>query len=235
MWFPHLWFAVIMIGLPLAAGISMSRLRDRRMPGGKIGTYAFIMGCLWAAALVVVWRYGWNDVWYAKETLRLTGWVWTALGLGLAYFLLMNVVPLFFLRHPEFRRRLQESSRDRSFLYPLTRREKWMFFAFVLTVGITEEMLFRFFLTDYLLMLPLPLSPEAALMASALLFGLYHWKQGPAAMVNTAVFGWLLGCLYWSVGHLLAPALLHVIFDLKPLLLPGADQGAEPPETAVSQ
>jgi Predicted metal-dependent membrane protease len=237
MGFPHLWFAVIMVGLPLAAGVSAERLRQNRMPGGRIGTYAMTMGCLWVAALAVVWRYGWNDVWYAKETLRLTGWGRTALGLGVAYFLLMNVVPLFFLKHPEFRRRLKESSQDRSFLYPVSRREKWTFFALALTVGITEEILFRFFLTDYLRTLPLPvtLSPEAALSASALLFGLYHWKQGPAAMVNTAVFGWLLGCLYGSAGSLLAPAVLHAVFDLKPLLFLRADRSMEPPGTAASQ
>lgn len=76
--------------------------------------------------------------------------------------------------------------------------------------------------------------PTAVLVVAAVTFGLAHWYQGPSGMAATALAGALLTGLYLGTGSLLLPMAVHVLVDLRALLLtPGAPTPALSTSPAV--
>jgi membrane protease YdiL (CAAX protease family) len=111
-------------------------------------------------------------------------------------------------------RAFTEAYRRDEHALPVNGRERVMmgFVAFV--VGISEEMIFRGFLINYMAHtwgLPLLWS----LTAGAAVFGLGHFSQGLAEVVSSAVFGLVMGFLFLYSGSLLWPIILHILYDLK--------------------
>ena len=62
-------------------------------------------------------------------------------------------------------------------------------------------------------------SAIAAVVVSVLLFGLLHVYQGVAGVVGTTLIGGLLFVSYVTTGSILVPIVLHVLFDLRSLVL----------------
>jgi membrane protease YdiL (CAAX protease family) len=111
---------------------------------------------------------------------------------------------------------------------PRGRRERRWFAGTALTAGITEEITFRA-LPILLFRAVLPGDGRvAAVLLSAVLFGLAHRYQGPAGMVATGVLGVVFGSVYVASGSLWPSMLLHVLLDLRLLLLPTPKE-VEPP------
>lgn len=95
----------------------------------------------------------------------------------------------------------------------------WTHWLVILTAAalapITEEMFFRGILqTRFFDVLH---SRRGAVLAAALCFAIMHGDQ-PAAVLPIAVLGILLGVLYEMTGSLLAPILVHTLFNAKSLL-----------------
>jgi membrane protease YdiL (CAAX protease family) len=104
-------------------------------------------------------------------------------------------------------------------LLPRSRPERWAFAAVAVTAGVTEEVLYRGFLMWWsVLAAPVGGYGGAMLLTSAA-FGLGHAYQGvvPALLAGLAGLG--LAVLAFSTGSLLLPVLLHVLVDLRVLLL----------------
>lgn len=109
--------------------------------------------------------------------------------------------------------------RDMLRMFPQTRNERITFAALAVTAGVGEEIVWRGFgLTLLLLLLP-NLHPALPITLAALAFGLAHLYQGFAGMVYTAAIGAALAALFWASGSLLWPMLLHVLLDLRILLV----------------
>ena len=62
-------------------------------------------------------------------------------------------------------------------------------------------------------------SINAVLWWCAVVFGLQHIYQGLGAVVFTGSIGFLLGWLYVTTGSLLIPVVVHVLIDLRALVL----------------
>lgn len=105
-------------------------------------------------------------------------------------------------------------------LLPRTRDERLLFVAVCLTAGICEEIIYRDFLIQYFVDLPLGLSLTTALLLSSVLFGLAHFGQGPVGMLSTGLFGGLAGVLFLATGNLLLPMVIHALVDLRALTIP---------------
>jgi membrane protease YdiL (CAAX protease family) len=104
-------------------------------------------------------------------------------------------------------------------MLPRTRAERWGFAALALTAGITEEVIWRGFGLGLLFAL-LPHAPVTVpIVLAALAFGWAHLYQGWTGVLATAVLGGLFAWLYWATGSLLLPMLLHVLIDLRALLV----------------
>ncbi len=91
-------------------------------------------------------------------------------------------------------------------------RRVWLLLS--LSAGLTEELLYRGFLTYLLVTLFPELSTYLVLLIAALLFGLGHSYQGLAGMFKTSIYGGLLVALYAICGSLLPGILLHFLTDL---------------------
>ena len=104
-------------------------------------------------------------------------------------------------------------------MLPRTAAERWGFAALAITAGITEEVIWRGF-GQGLALQWLPHAPLAVPVAiAALAFGWAHLYQGWLGMLLAAVLGGLFGALYLATGSLLVPIVLHVLIDLRALLL----------------
>jgi membrane protease YdiL (CAAX protease family) len=114
-------------------------------------------------------------------------------------------------------------------MLPRTRAERWSFAALAATAGITEEVIWRGFGLGLLFEL-LPHAPVVVPIAlAALAFGWAHLYQGWTGMLATALLGGLFAWLYWATGSLLPPMLLHVLVDLRALLVRVPATGATAP------
>ncbi|RJK94260.1 CPBP family intramembrane glutamic endopeptidase [Vallicoccus soli] len=112
----------------------------------------------------------------------------------------------------------QRTVGDIDVLVPRTRRERRWFAAVAVTAGTTEEVVYRALaLTVLLAVLPGRLLP---VVVGAALFGLAHLYQGRAGVLVTAVLALALGWLYVDTGSLWPGMVLHVLLDLRVLLLP---------------
>jgi membrane protease YdiL (CAAX protease family) len=129
------------------------------------------------------------------------------------------VLPILLLR----RSRLDEvpAIGDIRALLPRNRGELPYGAALGLTAGIVEELLFRLALPA-LLFGVLQAVPDAGALAfgiAALVFGALHIYQGPLGILFAFILGLLFTLLYLVTGSILAPIALHVLIDLRSLVL----------------
>ncbi|MGY1711389.1 CPBP family intramembrane glutamic endopeptidase [Geodermatophilus sp. SYSU D00758] len=105
-------------------------------------------------------------------------------------------------------------------LLPRTRAERRLFTLVGITAGICEEWLYRGFLLA--VVAAVLGSPPAVVLvvAGAVAFGLAHAYQGVAGVVATGILGGVFAWLYVDTGSLLLPVVLHVLVDLRFLLVP---------------
>ncbi|MDO9379280.1 MAG: CPBP family intramembrane metalloprotease [Nocardioidaceae bacterium] len=92
------------------------------------------------------------------------------------------------------------------------------------TAGVFEELLFRLALPA--LVLAVTGSVVAAFVGPTLVFGLMHAYQGAAGVVGTTVVGVLMVGVYLLTGQLWVAIVLHVVIDLRALVLVPALTGA---------
>jgi membrane protease YdiL (CAAX protease family) len=64
------------------------------------------------------------------------------------------------------------------------------------------------------------LNGTTLVLVAAACFGLVHFYQGATGMIVTAIAGILFTFLYVQSGSLLLPILLHILIDLRWVLLP---------------
>jgi membrane protease YdiL (CAAX protease family) len=132
-----------------------------------------------------------------------------------------SVLALVLRRWPALRARVL---RPVAALLPATEQERRLFAAVALTAGIAEEVVFRGFLLVYLTEVFPPITLGAAMVVSSVLFGLAHSYQGPVGVLLTGLAGYWLAGLYVLTGSLLLPIVVHILVDLRLLLVvPRAD------------
>ncbi|MGY1638141.1 CPBP family intramembrane glutamic endopeptidase [Geodermatophilus sp. SYSU D00742] len=107
-------------------------------------------------------------------------------------------------------------------LLPRTPGERRLFTVVGVTAGVCEEWLYRGFFLAVVAALAGGLPTPALVAVAALGFGLAHAYQGVAGVVTTGVLGGVLAGLYLDTGSLLLPVLLHVVIDLRFLLVPAS-------------
>jgi membrane protease YdiL (CAAX protease family) len=105
-------------------------------------------------------------------------------------------------------------------LLPRTAGERRLFTLVGVTAGICEEWLYRgFFLAVVAAVAGAP-SDWVLVIVAGVAFGLAHAYQGVGGILLTGVLGGIFAALYLSTGSLLLPVLLHVLVDLRLLLVP---------------
>jgi uncharacterized protein len=105
-------------------------------------------------------------------------------------------------------------------LLPRTPGERRLFLVVGVTAGVCEEWLYRGFFLAVVAALAGGLPTAVLVVVAAVAFGLAHAYQGPAGIVATGLLGGVMAALYLQTGSLLLPVLLHVVIDLRFLLVP---------------
>ena len=96
----------------------------------------------------------------------------------------------------------------------------WLFLVWVVVV-FTEEIIFRGFLMSEFVYIvgSTRLGFVFSVLASAALFGLAHWYQGPAGALSTGVVGIALGALFVWGGTVWLPIMAHGFIDTVSLVV----------------
>lgn len=103
-----------------------------------------------------------------------------------------------------------------------SQRRTWMAVAF--TAGIVEEVLFRGMPVYVLTHQFSRIGPVLTILATACLFGFAHAYQGWKGVLMTTVMGALFTGIYLATGALWIPMALHVLIDLRVLLMVPASE-----------
>ena len=99
-------------------------------------------------------------------------------------------------------------------IVPRTPRERRLFPVVCVTAGVTEEVIYRWFMLSYLMVL-LDLGVWQSVALSSALFGLAHFYQGIRGVLLTGILGAAFASIWFSTGTLLAPIILHTLVDLR--------------------
>lgn len=113
-------------------------------------------------------------------------------------------------------------------MLPHDRAERRGFAALAVTAGLTEEWIWRGFgaAAVHAAWPQLPLAATVLVLAAG--FGWAHVYQGWTGVLATGVLGGLLAWLYLATGSLLLPMLLHVLIDLRAMLVLAGAETAQP-------
>jgi uncharacterized protein len=120
------------------------------------------------------------------------------------------------------------------FLLPVSREERAWWVLLSITAGVCEELLCRGFMLQYLsghLAGGPGFSLTSAWLLSSLAFGIAHLYQGRQGVLETTTAGLVFGMLAILCGNLALPILLHVLVDLRALLI--YNPAKDDPETAA--
>lgn len=102
-------------------------------------------------------------------------------------------------------------------MLPRTTRERWCAVGASVTAGVCEEIVFRGLLIAAGVSFGLPLYAAAGLALAIFTFA--HLYQGKKNMLFVALLGFALTYLYLRTGSLLMPIIVHILVDLRALLL----------------
>ena len=123
---------------------------------------------------------------------------------------------------PAHGRHAQPAGRSILALLPRTDEERRLFTLVGITAGLCEEWLYRGFFLAVVSAVAGGAPSFVLVVVAAVAFGLAHAYQGRAGVIATGVLGGLMAALYLDTGSLLLPVLLHVLIDLRFLLVPAS-------------
>lgn len=122
------------------------------------------------------------------------------------------------LQVPSQRRRLRRVMAPFAELVPRP-GERWRFVWLAVTAGVTEELLYRCFGLAYVHWLLPGLSTDAVVLVVAAAFGLAHLYQGWKNVALTALLGVMFGYTTVDARSIVPAIVVHVLVDLRILLL----------------
>jgi membrane protease YdiL (CAAX protease family) len=213
----HVLVVLVVVGLALRAWFGLRTLRalaPEQLPAARPRLWARAIATQWSLAIAV-------SAWWSVQHRA-----WGALGLsagqlwgfgGVMLGIVVMLVALAAQRRTiatsaDIRVRLRKRLASVAALLP-GRREDWPgFVSLAITAGICEELLFRGFVTWWLLCY-VPLF-WVAIVVQAALFGLAHAYQGPRGVFTAGAMGLFLGGVVWVTGSLWAAMILHALMDL---------------------
>lgn len=185
----------------LVVGLIGEWLGDGTILGAVLLNLGYLMSVLSATTVLKWFGVGWSDIGMARPA----SWPKTVLiGFGtlVVFFVASSVLgaAIQYLLAPDM------AAADRSSFDPLVGNLPLLLLmvaAAWTTIAFGEEMMFRAFLTNMLAdFFPSSRARWAfALIGSSLLFGLAHFSWGLAGVIETTIFGLILGFVYLRTGR----------------------------------
>jgi membrane protease YdiL (CAAX protease family) len=182
-------------------------IRTRAYLGTVALQWLFVIS---VAAIWVAQRRAWTDL----GVIPVLGTpLWAFLGLLVVVMVVVLPWRSHLLAKPETLQKLHEVSEGSGpgRLFPKTRTELTRFYVMSISSGITEEVLFRGFLTwCFHHWFPF----WVAALLSTILFALGHLYQGAGGAMQAGILGAVFMALYAWTGSLLPPVFLHILVNL---------------------
>jgi membrane protease YdiL (CAAX protease family) len=215
----HILFFLILIALPTYVFFNTKKIKESIDPRVKEITYYKIFVFYWVSVLCLILFSDLPRVFYV-QTFDLSG-IWTVLAyVAAAYIFFIHLVPLFMISFSSRFRKLTAASFDKkSFVFPTTTRQRYLFIIVPITVGICEEIIYRGYLYQYFQNAPFNLSAVVSFLLVCVIFGIGHYQQGVSGVIMTMILGYFLGYLYFVTGNLYLSIIFHILFDAKILYI----------------
>jgi membrane protease YdiL (CAAX protease family) len=235
----HLFVILLALVFPITDYFSI-RKKAQRIHNGetelRMGFYRGVIAHEWiyvVAALVTWFALGRGAAELglvpSLTPMALAGYVLT-----LAIVVLLVLQARMILGNPDYRARMRKELGWLGALMPRTVAERDGFDLVSITAGICEEVLFRGFITAYLMSL-LGTPFWAAAIGSSVLFGLAHMYQGPQGMLKCLGFGLIMALIYGMTGSLWAPMIAHAAMDIISGRIAFGSLGEDAPENSSPQ
>ena len=213
----HLLVALIVVGLALRAWFGIRALR--RQPPGDVAafrrrTWARAIVTQWLlVAAVIAWWFVQHRPFSRLYVVPHLGWGFGGVMLGIATMsVALRAQQRAIATSADVRAKLRRRLGGVAAILPATRADWPGFASLAITAGVCEELLFRGFVTWWLLGV-IPVF-WVAIVAQGVLFGLAHAYQGPRGVLTTGAVGLFMGALVWVTGSLWAAMVLHALMDL---------------------
>lgn len=215
------WHVAVLVGLIVAVALTgtLLAMSSSRTPapaprGDAIAVFAQIL-LVQGLLVTYVARVGWGR-WRLREMI---GAGWTSAGRAAGdTFAALVVVGVIVAVESAWTSSVAARNAATDALLPHSSSEiaAWLFVALV--VGVSEEVVYRGYLQPQLA--ARAGSTIVGMAASAVLFGMAHLQQGPAAAARAGVYGLLLGLVAHRRRSLIPGMLAHVAIDSAAGLLP---------------
>jgi len=222
----HLLVLFLVVGMPLWDWYEIPRLKKSTELRKKVRYYRKIAAALWICAAVAALTIGVATPLFFHSAPGDIAWleagsrgrlILEGIAAGMLIAILLPAVLA--LRSEKIRAQAGRAAKKLAFLLPSSAEERRWWWLVCITAGVCEEFVYRGFLLHYLHVLPFQLSVTWALVVSSAIFGIGHLYQGVGGAVQTAVFGFVFGCLFLITGSLLVPMVVHAVVDLRALVL----------------
>ncbi|MGY2613863.1 CPBP family intramembrane glutamic endopeptidase [Bacillus pretiosus] len=219
---------MLFIYLTLGEGVLGKRLYNKLKEdiqtnkNARVSFYIRTMSLLWALTIIMLITSYSINIPFEEYGLKLP----SANHMVSKYFKNMNIslwigvcigfiVPLIMLKKSEiFQKYTEKQMSDVSEMLPNNYREIILWIFICITAGVTEELLFRSFMMNYLSQLFPALSIIGVLVISSIIFGLAHFYQGWKGIVGTTILGFMLGRVYVATGSIYPSIIIHMLIDL---------------------
>ncbi|HQR31705.1 MAG TPA: CPBP family intramembrane metalloprotease [Blastocatellia bacterium] len=122
------------------------------------------------------------------------------------------LVTLIAVMKPRWRKAVEKRERRAYLFMSGEGKDKLLWAAISLLAGIGEEVTYRGVM--FLLLWRVTGSALVAALIAAVVFGVSHYLQGWKSAALIAGFALIFQWLYWISGSLLAPMILHFVYDL---------------------
>jgi membrane protease YdiL (CAAX protease family) len=228
--------AGLVLVIPLWDRHETRLLKTKPTSANRIRSYHKTIAWLWGATVLLLATVPWDAL--VRPSLPDIEWPRaaraTVVGMTAGALLAMLIPVLLARANTAMRERLIAQFATIGFFLPASRIERRWFVAVCLSAGICEEVIYRGFLIRFLAEAPLALPTAAAIALAAAAFGIAHGYQGFAGVVSTAVIALFMTVAFLAAGHLGLPMVLHILIDLR-ILLVWPLEGRVPPIPPVDR
>jgi membrane protease YdiL (CAAX protease family) len=217
-WFSiDIWVFTIILScaFPIAGYLlfrNLKKLRDNNLSSRKLRTYTYVILSEWAfviALLLLTHKHGLSVNALGENFGNTNLTVITTIVL-LSIFVIMVYFNVRQLRKMKLKKLETELGPLKMFL-PSNKPEFIAFILIAFTAGICEELLYRGWLQN--LLVYGTGSVWIGLVVGAIIFGLGHAYQGKMGIIQTGIYGLILGSVFILTKSLVAGQVLHVIVD----------------------
>lgn len=195
------------------------KVRHHNNTKEKLKLYSLVMILLWSSAIAIILVMPIEYIFTHAYEYTIPLYIHVIFYVLLFYFLVSQIIPLILigLKNRMLLSRLKSNWNNAS--YPQNNRERSVFMWLAFSVGICEEIIYRAFLPYYFQQEPYAFSLMTSIVAASVIFALIHFHQGVMGIVQALFIGFMFSYIFILSGSLWIPIILHVLYDLKVILI----------------